>query len=78
MKLSELIARVGDDNIKLQNLMHSSPDIQKLKKDSRISFYTDHEKAGDLMQQAVLGTAGKWTALIIWLPTDKLPGQEKQ
>lgn len=73
MKLSELIQHVGDDNVVLQNILASSPSINAGKQDGRISFYTDRSKACDLAQQAALGCSGRWTGLVVWLPSDKLP-----
>lgn len=77
MKLSKLIEHVGDENVMLQNIMHSSPSIQKGKKDGRVTFSTDIGKANDLMGQ-VMRQNGKWTALVVWLPTEKLPDLKEQ
>lgn len=73
MKLSELIQHVGDDNVCLQNILHSSAEITTGKKDARIAFYTDNGKARDLINQIGGNQQGKWTALVVWLPTEKLP-----
>ncbi len=73
MKLSKLIERVGDDNVVLQNILHSSPELQQCKNDGRVSFFTDKAKVNDLIRQAATGEKGQWTALVVWLPTDKLP-----
>lgn len=73
MKLSELIQHVGDDNVILQNILHSSPTMNVGKKDGRITFSTDRQKTGDLCTQGATGQKGQWTALVVWIPTDKLP-----
>lgn len=77
MKLSKLIDHVGDENILLQNIMHSSPSISKGKRDGRITFSTDSGKANDLMGQVMCQT-GKWTALVVWIPNEKLPNLKEQ
>lgn len=73
MKLSHLIQIVGDDNVSLQNILHSSPTMNVGKKEGRITFSTDRAKVGDLCTQGATGQKGQWTALVVWLPTDKLP-----
>jgi len=78
MKLSELIRQVGDDNIFLQNILQSSPDITVGKKDGRISFYTDRTKASCLATAAATGHAGPWTGFVVWLPTHLIPNEQRQ
>jgi len=73
MKLSKIIESVGDNNIVLQNILHSSPNINVGKNDGKISFYKDKAMTQDLVNQAAQGKGGKWTALVVWLPTDKIP-----
>lgn len=73
MKLSEMIQHVGDDYVIVQNIIQSSPEINECKKDGRVAFYTDKDKARDLIQQCALGDKGRWTALVLWLPTARLP-----
>jgi hypothetical protein len=78
MKLSKLIEHVGDDNVVLQNILHSSAEITTGKKDGRIAFYTDNGKARDLINQIGRNEKGKWTALVVWLPTERLPDVKEQ
>lgn len=73
LPLSKLIEHVGDKHIVVQNILHSSPEITECKQDGRIAFYTAKDKAKDLIQQAACGKAGEWTALVVWIPTKKLP-----
>lgn len=73
MKLSELIQHVGDENVVIQNIMHSSCTMNVGKSEGRITFSTDKAKTSDLCQQGATGQKGQWTALVLWLPTDKLP-----
>jgi hypothetical protein len=68
MKLSELIQHVGDDNVVLQNIMHSSPTLRLCEKDGQITFCTDKGKVRQLMH-----ADSAWTALVVWLPTERLP-----
>jgi hypothetical protein len=69
VKLSELIAHVGDDNIQVQGLNSSFVSGKVKTKDAEITFATDREKG-----MALCGV-GKEThrCLIVWLPIDKLP-----
>lgn len=69
MKLSELIAHVGDDNIQVQGLNSSMIRAQVKIKDGEITFATDREKV------AALAGVGEEThrCMIVWLPIDKLP-----
>lgn len=82
MKLSKLIEHVGDENVVLQNIMHSSPSLRVCKHDGQVTFCTDKAKVRDLIQQTggVGGfvASGKWTALVVWIPTDKLPDVKEQ
>ena len=73
MKLSTLIAAVGDENIQLQNILHSSPNIRTGKKHGTIVFHTSNDKTQDLIDQIVTGEHGKFTAILLWIPTDKIP-----
>lgn len=73
MSISDLIKHVGDDNVTVQNVMQSSPQITSGKSDGRITFYTDKQKCQDLMTQAATSSKGQWTALVLFIPTDKLP-----
>lgn len=77
MKLSDLIKHIGDDNVLMQNVMHSSPDIKCGKKDGIISFSTDKAKAQDLINQAAFGERGGWTALVVWMRNEDIAGAEQ-
>lgn len=65
MKLSELIAAVGDENIKVQSL------------DKSFTHANDSAKKGccTITFQSELGllSGGEYTALVIWIPKSKLP-----
>jgi hypothetical protein len=75
MKLSELIAHVGNENIKVQRLDSSIVAANNKKHNHtelRIITDTDTFSANDLMAISS-GVAPRWHGLIIWIPTDKLP-----
>ena len=69
MKLSELIAHVGDDNIQVQGLSSSLVRAQVKKNDGEVTFATEREKV------AALAGLGEEThrCMIVWFPIDKLP-----
>lgn len=70
--ITELIAKVGDENITVQNLLHSSPNITKHKNDASVKFYTSIENGNDLMRDGVFGD-GKYVFLVVRIPKSKLP-----
>lgn len=71
MTLSELIAKVGDANIKVQpldgncilNLKHGAHG-------STITFVTDKAHVDDRMNIALAGGVPKHIALILWIPRE--------
>lgn len=68
LKLSELVASVGDENIKLQNLLDSLDAATTTKKNgTKISFFTDQITPTEIMRgsETVVG-------LVIWLPKDRV------
>lgn len=73
MKLSELIASVGDENIKIQNLAQSLVRFNRKKTDSEITFATSHENGDWLARESMGGEPGSKLGLVIWLPRDKRP-----
>lgn len=73
MKLSELIAKVGDDNIQLQNLAHSSPCMNATGQgEAKVSFFTSLPNATSaILQRGV-------TCLILWMPTPLVESAGKE
>jgi len=69
MKMSELIAHVGDENIQVQGLSSSLVSAKARTTDGEITFATDRDKV------MALSGIGKEThrCMIVWLPIDKLP-----
>ena len=70
MKMSELIAAVGDDNVVFQNLNNDIDGINVTKRGTKISFYTDPDNIQP--RELLPGGKMKKTCLILWLPRDKV------
>ena len=68
MKMSELIAAVGDDYILFQNLLNDAQSIDKTKHGTKITFYTGAIQAEELMG----GGKPKNMGLVLWLPQDRV------
>lgn len=64
MKLSDLIQQIGDDRVVLQALVGSVVKYVDTKDGGKLTFFTDNEKALDVVG---LGP-GKWVGLVLWLP----------
>lgn len=67
MKMSELILAVGDENVVMQNLLNDAVTIDKTKRGTKITFYTDAVQAEELM----FGDS-KNIGLVLWLPRDRV------
>jgi hypothetical protein len=66
--LSEIVAAIGDDNIRLQSLASSiTKATTKKNGDTTLTFLTNQVTASELMQ----GTPER-TGLVIWLPTAQM------
>lgn len=70
MKLSELIAAVGDENVKFQNLNNDAANIDKTKHGTKITFYTDGFQAEEFLSGS--GANTKNIGLVIFLPRDRV------
>lgn len=64
MGITELLQRIGDDNVRLQNLLEGDVDVTKTKHGTKITFYTDPE---NLNPASALNGHDK-VCLILWLP----------
>ncbi len=78
MTLSELIAAVGDDNVKFQNL-----DVDLVAADLKgghgtITFATDPKQVQERALRAFVDKPTTDLALVVWIPKDKLPEDFKQ
>lgn len=69
MGIIELLQRVGEESIMLQNLVDVCSGARQSNGAVEVSFYTDQTSAA-----AVTGiTKGDKIGLVIWLPRDKVP-----
>jgi hypothetical protein len=68
MKMSELIATVGDENVRFQNLDQDAHAINKTKHGTKIEFYTGAIQAEELLG----GGKTKNIGLVVWLPRDRV------
>lgn len=72
MKLSQMLAEIGDDNITFQMLVNSVSSVNNGKKDSKIAFFTDREKGFDLAKAIATDFKPKFTGMIVWFPTTEM------
>jgi hypothetical protein len=68
MKMSELIATVGDEDVRFQNLDQDAHTIDKTKHGTKIAFYTDAIQAEELLGDGKTKKIG----LVVWLPRDRV------
>jgi len=68
MKMSELIATVGDENLRFQNLDQDAQTVDKTKHGTKITFYTDAIQAEELLGGGKTDKIG----LVLWLPRDRV------
>ena len=68
MKMSELIAIVGDENVSFQNLDQDAHTVDKTKHGTKIAFYTDAIQAEELLGGGKTNKIG----LVLWLPRDRV------
>jgi hypothetical protein len=68
MKMSELILAVGDENVVFQNLLNDAETIDKTKRGTKVTFYTNAIQAEELMD----GGETKKIGLVLWLPRDRV------
>ena len=71
LKLSQLLARVGDENLKFQMLESSFKSAQAGKKEGTITFYTDKENVMDLLSLE-RNQPPKHRCFIVWVPAGKM------
>lgn len=68
MKLSELIAIVGDENVTFQTIATDMHSANIHGKDGKITFFTDPKMVKD-----ILLNKPKFTGLIVWIPNELIP-----
>lgn len=62
--MAELIARIGDDNVKFQNLFDGDVDVTATKRGTRITFYTEPT---NLTPASALDGKNHKVCLVLWL-----------
>jgi len=62
--MAEFIARVGDDNLRFQNLFDGDVDVTATKRGTRITFYTDPE---NLTPASALEGGNHKVCLVLWI-----------
>lgn len=67
--ISELVTRVGDENIRLQNLVADMANVQATKHGTKVTFYTD---PAFLSPNTVAFGNGEWQGVILWMPRVKV------
>lgn len=73
MKLSALIAAVGDEHIGVQSLSTDAVSYDYgRKKGATITFATDSARV-----QEMLTGQPKYVGMVIWIPKDKIPDEVK-
>lgn len=70
MKLSEIILKIGDDNVTFQNLGNDLDSVSLTRRGVKVSFFTDPENINpnDLLATKKSNKIG----LIVWLPRDRV------
>lgn len=70
--ISELVSKIGDENITVQNLMQNMTDARQLKDHAKITFATSKTNGQQVMRGAA-GIESDVMALVLWFPKAKLP-----
>lgn len=75
MKLSELIAAVGDEHIKFQKLESDMMSARVKKNCGVIEFATDKSKAQQWMDAVLSGGhyASDYVGIVVWIPRERMP-----
>jgi hypothetical protein len=74
MKLSELIAKVGDENVKFQNLDLDIVKAGITSAGGQICFATDERH---VIERTQTESATSYLGLVLWIPRNKLPPEFK-
>jgi hypothetical protein len=69
MGISELIAMVGDENIRFQNLEEALIEANISGDVAKIKFGTEKDKVMNYLHKA----DRKFVGLVVWLPIEKMP-----
>jgi len=78
MKLSELIAAIGDDNVFVQNLADNVVNATATKsRGDKVTFMAPTGKGVALATCALTGHKPEWVGLVLWISRDKIPEDMK-
>ena len=78
MKISELISKVGDENIKVQQLLTDFTAGNIGKKGATLTFATDSGFVSEYNRCAALGGSPSHVGLVVWIPADRLHAARAQ
>lgn len=71
MKISELLAAIGDDKIFVQNLQQNATGFTNDKRGGLITFATEPGIVANLMACSLTDDKPEKVGLILWLPGDE-------
>lgn len=74
MSLTELLAHVGDENLKFQTLRSSLIQANQKKAECHITFATSKEHGQSVMKTAA-GIDSDVAGIIVWVPRSKMPDE---
>lgn len=73
MKISELIAKIGDEHVKVQTLAENMTCGSITRNGGKITFATSAEFVSEMNRAAILGGKPSHVGLVVWLPRERLP-----
>ena len=77
MKISELLSKVGDEHIKVQQLMSDMTAGNIGKRGATITFATDSGFVSEYNKCLALGGSTSHVGLVVWIPADRLQEARK-
>lgn len=72
MSITEMIAKVGADNLKIQALNTSFVKLSAKKRETELTFATEDALAQSVAREACFGKEGTHLGLVVWIPREKL------
>lgn len=71
MRLSTIIARVGDENVLVQSLVRDITEGKITRNGATVTFATAAERVSDLNKAAALGRAPAKVGIVVWIDADR-------
>lgn len=68
--ISELVAKIGDENIQVQNIASNMTAGNNGKNQSTLTFATSPEHCSDQMKAAAGVGKPKYVGLLLWIPSE--------